>query len=400
MAIEYVNSINNTIHISIYNYDNKFCHYVSIIQRLHTSPTLNKLCSTMTETELNSDLAHLLLKPVNIYSHLDVSTKDSAGNTGNILSIFTQFDQFFNDFVPKYVHESARNGYVPHFLLVYCYCPIIYHFFPDSFVDIVNEIHVDRTEFDVSPSIAEDIITRKNPFVIDKEFQLMLYKWYLQLVESIKDVNSFKMDPFCSATLEIFPNKDHTGGHAVTLLYGQSNLEPNVDEYFILDDHNTISKFHDYYNKHNERLYDISVRDVDDIMISDFNKNLHQKCTIDSRCKFSSRVTRYVLCLEHNFLTTEDDLLKPELRPDSIVVAKTPPQLYQSVINNATVMPERQIIYKSSKSKLISYFCVGLIIGIIIGVICGARMPSLSNINFAKSKPFRMPILAQVESRT
>ena len=370
MTIEYVKSINNTIHVSIYNFDNKFCHYVSIIQRLHTSPTLNSLCLSFTPEQLDSDLTHLLIKPVAIYSHLNVDSRDSQGNTGNILSIFTQFDNFFNDFVPKYVDESARNGYVPHFLLIYCYCPLLFHLFPESFVKIVNEIHIDRTEFDVSPSIAEDIITRKNPFVIDKEYQQLLYKWYIQMVESIKDISSFQMEPFCSATLEIFPNKEHTGGHAVTLLYGQSNLEPEVDEYFILDDHNTISKFHDYYNKHSERLYDISIRDVDDVMISAFNKNLHDKCVIDNRCKFSSRVTRYVLCLEHNFLDATDEVLKPTLKTNIIAAPSVPP-LQPSIMSPiSSVNPNtNMILVKPSLARLISIFCLGILVGIIVSVI-------------------------------
>ena len=395
MTIEYVKSINDTIHVSIYNFDNKFCHYVSIIQRLHTSPTLNQLCSAFTPEQLETDLAHLLIKPIAIYSHLNVETKDSQGNTGNILSIFTQFDNFFNDFVPKYVDESARNGYVPHFLLIYCYCPLLYHLFPDSFVKIINEVHVDRTEFDVSPSIAEDIITRKNPFVIDKEFQRLLYQWYMQMIESIKGITSFQMEPFCSATLEIFPNKEHTGGHAVTLIYGQSNLEPNVDEYFILDDHNTISKFHDYYNKHSERLYDISIRDVDDIMISAFNKNLHEKCSIDQRCKFSSRVTRYVLCLEHNFLNVTDEVLKPTLKTNIITTPTTVteteltrvPPLTPSVLTST-------LNVKPNYTRIIFIFCLGVLVGIIISVIIVTQRYQLT------PKPTSNRIWNQPPSRT
>ena len=294
------------------------------------------------------------------------------------MSIYSQFDSFFNDFVPNYVHPIARNGYVPHFLLIYCYCPLLYHKYPNDIMKIIDEIHIDRTEFDVSPSVAEDIITRKNPFIADTEFQKSLVGWYLEFVDKLKDIQSLPLNPFCSATLEVFPNKDHTGGHAITLLYGTSNLKPDKPGFFIIDDHNTISKFHDYYNKHNERLYEISIRDVDDTMITLLNKCLHDKCSIDKHCKFSSRVTRYVLCLEQNFLIPDDEILKPELRTEKINTIKLTsnndsnniiPSISNSIVNPIPIPAQPNYKTKNIYEILLIGVAIGTIIGIIISII-------------------------------
>ena len=150
--------------------------------------------------------------------------------------------------------------------------------------------------------------------------------------------------------LEVYPNKDKTGGHAITLIKGNSNIDDNID-FYIIDDQNSISKLSDYYNNRKERLYEISIRDVDEITIANVNAIFHAKCDIDPSCKFSKRVSRFVLNFEHNFLKVEDDMLKPELKTENSM--------------NETI----QVKYKDKKETILLMFLFGLVVGIIVGIL-------------------------------
>lgn len=389
MTIEYIKTNNNTYHISIYNYENKFCYWVSILQRLHTSPTLNNLVLNDPTIDINNeDINSQLMLPVKIYASLDAdmdsdmslnsednSTENDTDentdenitggpNAGKILNIYTKLKNYFNDFIPKYIHHNALNGYVPRFLLVYFYCPIIHKLYPNQFIDIINEIHINKNEFDVSPTVAVDIIKSANPFLID-ELNDQIVIQYQTMMKTIKSINSVSLVPFTSATLEVFPNKDKTGGHAITLLYGSSNIEPTINTYYIIDDQRTISRFGDYYRNRNERIYEISIRDINDVIAAELNKILHEESGISPNCKFSARITQYILCFEHNFLTPTDDILRHELRQQDIStsVSNSPLQLLNDtpIYRNSTI--------KQIQTIALKWFLLGLIIGSIIGVI-------------------------------
>lgn len=403
MTIEYIRSINDTIHTAIYNYDNKFCYWVSVIQHLHTSKTLNQLCSQLTEQQLNSSLWYQLLKPLNIYSKLVIDTDDEYTKS-NVLSIYTMWDNYFNEFIPQHVHERARNGYQPHYLLLFCYCPTIYHLFKDNFIKILNEMHVDRTLFNVAPSIAENNITTKHPFILDPNFQQELVSEWNQMMKFMESVKTITLEPFCSATLEIFPNPDHTGGHAITLIRGYANTEPDKEDYYVIDDHNTISLFCDYFNHHNQKLYEISIRDVDDLMIEAFNKYIHNTCNIDKRCKFSARITRYSLTMDHNFLEPTDTILKLALRESANTNDNTN-DINTNIPNNTSYasysvkdlerIDELSIPKPSIFSlKFIQSVWKQLLSVLVIGIIIGA----LINHTFTQHKEFLKNSLTSISS--
>ena len=194
------------------------------------------------------------------------------------------------------------------------------------------------------------------------------------MMKLMSTIKSISLVPFVSATLEVFPNKDHTGGHAITLIYGNSNIEPNTNTYYIIDDQRTISKFSDYYRDRNERIYEIAIRNINDAIAAELNKILHEESGISPNCKFSARITQYILNFEHNFLTPTDDILKQELRQES----SNPPQQIEQPINQPINQPIKIIhdtpIYPTSSIKQIRiialrWFLLGLIIGLILGII-------------------------------
>ena len=343
-------SVNNTKHIALFNYDNSMCYHISILQRLHSSPTLNELCFRLNINEQTIDknnILEVLMLPVKIYSEI---------NDSNDLVIYTRIKEYFKWFVPNYVSIVGRHGYAPNNLFIYFILPVIYHYFPNEFKIIIEELHVSKINFNNIDYVCDDVILNdENTFLENIEYRNIILNCYKQMINNLP--NKIDRHNFVSAILEIFPNKDRTGGHAVTLILGRTNLEienfsNNFDDFYVIDDQNTISKLSDYYNLRKEKLYEISIRDIDEITIANINAVLHAKCNIDPSCKFSKRVTRFVLNFEHNFLSTTEDLLKSEL---NFINVKRKATLENSSDNNLF--------------KLMFMFICGLVVGIIIGLI-------------------------------
>lgn len=343
-------SVNNTKHIALFNYDNSMCYHISVLQRLHSSPTLNELCFRLSINEQTIDknnILEVLMLPVKIYSEI---------NDSNDLVIYTRIKEYFKWFVPNYVSIVGRHGYTPNNLFIYFILPVIYHYFPNEFKTIIEELHVSKINFNNIDYVCDDVILNDdNTFLENIEYRNIILNCYKQMISNLP--NKIDRHNFVSAILEIFPNKDRTGGHAVTLILGRTNLEienfsNNFDDFYVIDDQNTISKLSDYYNLRKEKLYEISIRDIDEITIANINAVLHAKCNIDPSCKFSKRVTRFVLNFEHNFLSTTEDLLKSEL---NFINVKRKGTLENTSDNNLF--------------KLMFMFICGLVVGIIIGLI-------------------------------
>ena len=351
--ISSLKSINNTKHIALFNYDNSMCYHISVLQRLHSSPTLNKECLKLKLNEQLIDkrnICEVLMLPIKIYSEIDDS---------NEYLIYARMKDYFNWFVPNYVSNGGRHGYAPNTLFIYFILPVIYKYFPDKFKTIIEELHVKKINFNNIDYVYDDvIINEENTFLKNDDDRKIILECYKTMIENIPS----KIDRCCfvSAVLEIFPNKDKTGGHAVTLIKGRSNIEiqnstNSFENFYIIDDQNSISKLSDYYNLRKEKLYEISVRDIDEITIANINAIFHANCDIDPSCKFSKRVTRFVLNFEQNFLSVTEDLLKPELE---YVKVKA-----DNVLNSDSNKANGNLL------KLVLIFCVGLVIGLIVGLL-------------------------------
>ena len=361
--ISSITSTNGTKHICLYNYDNSFCYHISVLQRCHSSSTLNKLLLKLNINESNIDknnIFEILILPLCIYAEL---------NTFNDLEIYTRVKEYFKWFVPEYVSINARHGYAPNNLLIYFILPVINKYFPNEFKEILEEMHINKIDFNNVDYVCEDIIiNNENTFLLKTEHRHNILDIYKEMMKNIPQ----KIDrhQFVSSTLELFPNKDRTGGHAVTLIKGSANTHDdthddklqggkldNIDTmvYYVIDDQNSISELSDYYNLRKEKIYEISVRDIDEFTIADINEFLHAKCNIDSSCKFSKRVSRFVLNFEDNFLSATDYLLKPELA----YIHDSPHQLLNTT-NESNDDTYSQTLYT---------FAYGIIIGVVIMII-------------------------------
>lgn len=285
--MDYIISKTGTMHIGLFNYNNSFCHHISVLQRLHSSSILNNLLrkdikSTLTEVQYE------LLKPLIIYSKI---TKKNHGET------YIELKEYFEEFVPKYVNENSLHGYNVGFILIYYYCPLIYLAFPTRYFDILSELHIDPINFNSSTYVIEDIYKSYPYLKIGYSDGFM--ELYLNMISNMRE---YDLRYFVSSVLEIFPNKDKTGGHGVSLILSED------DEFYIIDDQNAISTLSLYYKRRKERIYEMSVRDIDGASIANINKVLNSICSIHPEALFQNRVSRYVLNFE--ILTDNDNIVQ------------------------------------------------------------------------------------------
>jgi hypothetical protein len=147
--------------------------------------------------------------------------------------------------------------------------------------------------------------------------------------------------PFVSAVLEISPSKDFTGCHAITLL-------KNIDgKYTIIDDQNAILSLQDYYESKKERLYEITIRDIDELTAIELNNYLHGTCNIDATTGLARRMTRFTINFDDNFLKVDQFMYKT--MGDAVEEVRT------KMLNEVTVLEDN--IKKTaveSASKLIN----------------------------------------------
>lgn len=373
--ISSVRSVNDTKHIALHNYDNSFCYHISNLQRLHCSPTLNRLCRSEEvmkkmgsddEVMKRGDIREVLMLPIKIYAELgDYGDMDEGGGTAHDGVIYSRIKEYFNKFVPNFVAPAGRHGYDPTILLIYFLLPVIYSYFPERFKDVIEEIHVDKINFNNIDYVCESVIMEdKSSFVQSVEDRKTILSLYKTMIENLP--KKYNRHSFVASVIEVFPNKDRTGGHAITLIKGWSTTNGDIRngeaELFIIDDQNSISKLADYYNSRKERLYEMTIRDVDEITIANVNAIFHAKCDIDPSCKFSKRVSRFVLNFEHNFLTVKDEMLKPELR-------------------NGNSMEVEVVEMKKWSGKVL--FIVGLVVGLFIGILISIIAKSILTQNIS-----------------
>lgn len=311
--IKYVKTINSTYHIALYNHENSFCHHIAVVQCLHASETLNTLLRKMNLNTLDEYIVDVL-KPLYVYSLYEPNK--------NELETYSSIKEYYEYYVEKYVSENGKHGYEPLKVLVYLFLPVIYNVFKNDFVQIISELHIDKISFNNIDYVIEDNILNEQNAFLKSPYKEQCYELYKTFINNVP--TKYNKKHFVASVLEVYPNKDNTGGHAITLLKG---FDKN---FYIIDDQNAIMKMEEYYKQRKERIYRISVRNIDEITIANLNAILHARCEIADECSFSKRVTRYELNFEHNFLTVnENDILKNEYKEN-----KVEESLYTSNVSN------------------------------------------------------------------
>lgn len=390
--IKYITSVNNTHHIGLYNYKNNYCHYVAIIQRLHSSPTLNdallnpefNLCACSngdieceyikqvmypvyeyakykpeSDTNIKQTLTGGACMNPNPYSNIisDTNSSESLTNTSfnTELQLYTKLQSYFETFERDFIADSGRNGYQPQYDIIFTFLPIIHKLFPAKFELILRELTMDEIDFINNETAVDDVIFGSNAFFREKyrECQKKLYAAMMQSIPSQIDRSAF-----CSAVLEVFPNPDNTGGHAVTL------LKCKGDVYYVIDDQNKISMLEEYFRNRKARMHHISIRDIDESTVANLNVFLHAKCNIDSSCSLSKRISRYELNFDHNFVSANIQMLKPELKDISMTGGNVNTQ---TIRNNGTHNIGINSIFSNNYIIIMTFIMISIVM-LIIGI--------------------------------
>lgn len=279
-----------------------------------------------------------IIKPIYLYAAYEGKDDDEE------LSLYTKMKEYYVYFVDKYVSNVGRKGYFPMNVLVYSFLPVVYKLFPNEFESILSELHMDRIDFNDIEYVVKSIICDPKQAFLKQEFVQKQYELYTKMMsEGVP--KKIQKKHFVSAILEIFPNKDKTGGHAITLLKGID------DHFYVIDDQNAISRLEEYYTLRESRLYSISIKDIDEVTIANLNAILHAKCIIDDSCAFSKRVSRYELNFEHKFLTVNESKLLKEIEKPSMMWW-----------------------------PLVVGLMIGLVVGLVVGIVTGRQWKSSTTV--------------------
>lgn len=348
--MQVIESINNTYHIPLHNYSNKFCHHIAVIQRLHSSPTLNRELLHVNKKGIENEFVKDILNPIIIYARYE-------GDVNDNIEIYNKFREYYNYFVDKYVSERGKNGYYSKYDLYYIFMPCIYNVLPDSFERILCELHVDLFNFNEQLSSVHDIITNESESFFKDEYTEELYNLYVKMVNNIPE--QIEKHNFVSAVLEIYTSSDCKSGHAITLIKGV-----NVMEYYIIDDQNTISELSKYYELRKERIYSITIRDIDASTIAEINAILNASCEEFKYNKFSERVSRYELNFSHKFYNINNQrLLRNEYKTDGVT--------HTSMCNAP----------RDALCDVLFYLLIGFIIGVVVTVLAQSARRRVLNMN-------------------
>lgn len=242
---QYIIDRQGTVYIGIKNIDNRFCYYISALQRLHSSPTLTRLLQNepcRQEQPIN------LLNPLKMYAKI---------TTDNVQEVFDMMRTELQNTLP-HLSENLQYGGNPDHILIVLMLPVIQIAYG---IDVVRRV---MQELYVNPNRLKFLLyddTRLHNFDIttDPHANQMLKKSFGEIQTALQHdiLQPSSAFQFNVSTMSIM-FKDSTGmrskynGHAVNIILGQN--EHHDFGLYILDDSVGISSFTDFLQNHRERI--------------------------------------------------------------------------------------------------------------------------------------------------
>ena len=266
-----------------------------------------------------------------------------------------------NWFTIEIVGYAGRHGYAVSYALFYFFMPSIYKMFPDDLMTIVKELHFYRIDFNEVKHHYRDVIMNENKsFLLKRQHRKSMLNAYIEMTNHIPD--DYRVSKFVTTIMEVTPsNNTYEVGHAIILI--KCHNSPRDDAFYVIDDQNAMVTLSDYIEKRKPRLYEIAIRDVDEITIANINSILRAFCKMDPSCKFSKYVSRYVLNFERNFKDITDYMIKEEL--------KTNKELQTDELNKMYINHDILLFCKflyNINSKLFYKIILGYMVMFVLGV--------------------------------
>lgn len=233
--------------------------------------------------------------PVRLYASYEgvaasASDADRADTRHRIYECLRHYYEFYDKY---YVNEVAKHGYFPHYVMSYVFLPMLYRLFPDNFINIVMEIAIDPVNISNNEAECNSCICADDRAFYRSEYRECMYSLFQAMIAGIAGKDILR-NRFCATVLEVFPNENGVGGHAVTLIAcNEANgVSTGAVIYYVIDDQSKISTIDVYYIDHNQRIHHFSIRDIDEKTVINLNAILCAFCTVE---KDVNRVTRYQL---------------------------------------------------------------------------------------------------------
>lgn len=228
-----------------------------------------------------------MLEPIIILNQLNTVNDNSSIST----SVYRSMMSYFDRFVQHHVNPTARNGYSPAVLMMMYFMPSIYVLCPNTFIDIVGELHIDPIAFNRQvATVTVHIMDDNRSFLLVKDERTQMCHAYKSMMNTIapflNENNTYRRGPFTSSVAEVYPNKCCEYGHAVAL------VKANDGQFVIIDDQYAIEPLWEYINKRRAKVYSIAIMDADEETINELNAILRQYCNIDHVEIFKGRVSR------------------------------------------------------------------------------------------------------------
>lgn len=304
MSIQSLQDRNQTTYIGLYNTCNSFCYYISAIQRLHSSTTLNQrllgiqldnINQTETLNNYNTqlNLLDLIISPLFYYSKLTSSNQTNYNQFKETHELIkNKIEELIN-----YFDVSMLNGGNPDDVLVTFLIPVLYLKFND--LSLIKQI---IREINFNPSRLAKLLYSYNSrcsfkVLCDNELNHRIESSYKSLVKQL-DVNTLYKDysiQFNISTIAIYlqdvnGNDSKYAGHAINLIYGYFDNE-SLDLY-VIDDSVMIIPLKTYVQTHIDRIKYFEIQDATNEvlqLISEYcevNKRLHRDVIKPIESKF------------------------------------------------------------------------------------------------------------------
>ena len=284
MINQYIIDNDGIVYIGIKNVDNRFCYYISAIQRLHSSTTLTQSLQNI-QNNSKFERYRIILKPLEIYSKIRIDNKYKINNVQEVYNeLETELINTTNN-----LSDKLQHGGNPDHVLISLFLPAIYNVFGLNVVkNVIHELYINpnRLNFLLYDN------SRIHDFELTKDNTLNdeLYNGFGELQKALKNEPleggntpfNFKISTMSIMFKDMYGQQSKYNGHALNIVKGTN--DEGINDLYIIDDSVGISPFQIYLERHANRIGYWEIKDATDELLQelqgykgiDIDKRLHR----------------------------------------------------------------------------------------------------------------------------